>query len=164
MNCCKKFNRGVANENTTQKKLFLSKTLHILQRHLWNCNLTFYHKVAILVFFFKNPTYLSMYVHFFESLKKKNNRNNYWCIHIFSDVGYWKLNIYSITLYTFYLGMSVASGNFLPSTKTCGHRLSYAVGAPRSDDKGAVFIFFKCKSIQKMRVDQSLRGEKFASR
>lgn len=63
-----------------------------------------------------------------------------------------------------YLGMSVASGNFLPSTRTCGNRLSYAVGAPRSDDRGAVFIFFKCKSIQKMRVDQSLRGEKFASR
>ena len=62
-----------------------------------------------------------------------------------------------------YLGMSLASGNFLPTSRTCGHRLSYAVGAPRSEDVGAVFFFFKCK-YQRMRVDQSLRGEKFASR
>jgi len=58
--------------------------------------------------------------------------------------------------------MSLASGNFLPTSRTCGHRLSYAVGAPRSEDVGAVFFFFKCK-YQRMRVDQSLRGEKFAS-
>ena len=62
-----------------------------------------------------------------------------------------------------YSGMSLASGNFLPTSRTCGHRLSYAVGAPRSEDVGAVFFFFKCK-YQRMRVDQSLRGEKFASR
>jgi integrin alpha 7 len=62
-----------------------------------------------------------------------------------------------------YLGMALAAGNFLPSKRTCGHRLSYAAGAPRSQDVGAVLIFFKCKS-QRMRVEQSLRGEKFASR
>ena len=63
-----------------------------------------------------------------------------------------------------YLGMSVASGNFLPTSRTCGHRLSYAVGAPRSEDVGAVFFFHKCDGETEMRVDQRLRGEKFASR
>lgn len=61
-----------------------------------------------------------------------------------------------------YLGMSLAAGNFLPASRSCGHHLSYATGAPRAADVGAVLLFVKCRA-QKMRVERSLSGEKFAS-
>ena len=45
-----------------------------------------------------------------------------------------------------YLGMAVTAGNFLPSSRSCGEPLSYAVGAPRSNGTGQVVIFVKCHS------------------
>ena len=37
-----------------------------------------------------------------------------------------------------YLGMAVAAGNFLPTSRNCGEYLSYAAGAPRANGTGQV--------------------------
>ena len=61
-----------------------------------------------------------------------------------------------------YMGMSVAAGDFLPESRTCGQHMSYASGAPRAGGTGKVLIFVKC-SQELMRVERVLTGEKFAS-
>ena len=61
-----------------------------------------------------------------------------------------------------YMGMSVAAGDFLPESRTCGQHTSYASGAPRAGGTGKVLIFVKC-SQELMRVERVLTGEKFAS-
>ena len=61
-----------------------------------------------------------------------------------------------------YLGMSLAAGDFLPESRTCGQHMSYASGAPRAGGTGKVLIFVKC-SQELMRIEKVLTGEKFAS-
>lgn len=61
-----------------------------------------------------------------------------------------------------YLGMAVTAGNFLPSSRSCGEPLSYAVGAPRSNGTGQVVIFVKCHS-ELLKVQLVLTGDNFAS-
>ncbi|XP_040565831.2 integrin alpha-PS1-like [Lepeophtheirus salmonis] len=61
-----------------------------------------------------------------------------------------------------YLGMSLTAGNFLPTSRSCGQRLSYASGAPRDGSSGKVFIFVKCND-KLMHVQRVLTGDGFAS-
>ncbi|QQP37013.1 Uncharacterized protein FKW44_022294, partial [Caligus rogercresseyi] len=55
-----------------------------------------------------------------------------------------------------YLGMSLTAGNFLPPSRSCGQKLSYASGAPRDGSSGKVFIFVKCNDklmhVQRLRL------------
>eukprot|EP00096_Caligus_rogercresseyi_P010607 TRINITY_DN3934_c0_g1_i1.p1 TRINITY_DN3934_c0_g1~~TRINITY_DN3934_c0_g1_i1.p1 ORF type:complete len:1077 (+),score=263.50 TRINITY_DN3934_c0_g1_i1:151-3381(+) len=61
-----------------------------------------------------------------------------------------------------YLGMSLTAGNFLPPSRSCGQKLSYASGAPRDGSSGKVFIFVKCND-KLMHVQRVLTGDGFAS-
>ena len=57
--------------------------------------------------------------------------------------------------------MSVASGDFI------GNGLTFAAGAPRSNETGQVFIFMRTKknfiNAEEMDVIATLNGEQFAS-
>ncbi|KAF5285911.1 hypothetical protein FQA39_LY04372 [Lamprigera yunnana] len=57
-----------------------------------------------------------------------------------------------------YLGMSVTAGKFFAT-----HNVSYAAGAPRSQDHGQVFIFHKQIGELEMEVKFAINGEQFAS-
>jgi len=61
-----------------------------------------------------------------------------------------------------YLGMAVASGDFLPPHLGCGQKVTYAAGAPRSGQTGEVILLVRCQS-EVMRVARVLRGEGFAA-
>ncbi|KAF5288330.1 hypothetical protein FQR65_LT12064 [Abscondita terminalis] len=57
-----------------------------------------------------------------------------------------------------YLGMSVTAGKFFDT-----HNVSYAAGAPRSQDHGQVYIFNKHIGELEMEVKFAINGEQFAS-
>eukprot|EP00095_Tigriopus_kingsejongensis_P007065 snap_masked-scaffold1121_size61474-processed-gene-0.4 protein:Tk07065 transcript:snap_masked-scaffold1121_size61474-processed-gene-0.4-mRNA-1 annotation:"hypothetical protein DAPPUDRAFT_60396" len=61
-----------------------------------------------------------------------------------------------------YLGMSIAVGNFLPRSMSCGQAETYASGAPRAGNGGKVMLFSKCNG-HIMPIHTQLAGDGFAS-